>query len=131
MMALVRGVMAASILVSSMFNVSGRISTNTGTPPRSTNALAVETNVKDGMMISSPGWVSASRPIISSAAVQECVSKARWQPIRCSSHALHFLVKAPFARQMACRMSLRDVPQLFAGHVRLVEGDRHGWLGSF
>ena len=75
-MAFVRGVIAASILRSSMFSVSGRMSTNTGTPPRSTNAFAVETKVYDGMMTSSPGPMSASIAAISSAAVQECVSSA-------------------------------------------------------
>ena len=54
-MTFVLDVIAASILVSSIFSVSGRMSMNTGTPPRNTNALAVEENVYDGMMISSPG----------------------------------------------------------------------------
>ena len=51
----VRGVIAASISVSSILSVSARMSTNTGTAPRSTNAFAVDTNVNDGMMTSSPG----------------------------------------------------------------------------
>ena len=42
-----------------MLSVSGRISTNTLTPPRNTKGLAVETKVYDGMMTSSPGWISA------------------------------------------------------------------------
>jgi hypothetical protein len=33
-----------------MLSVSGLISTNTGTPPRSTIAFAVETKVKDGSL---------------------------------------------------------------------------------
>ena len=44
-----RGVTAASMRVSSRFSVSGRMSTKTGTAPRSTNALAVETNVGFGL----------------------------------------------------------------------------------
>jgi hypothetical protein len=71
---LVRGVIAASISVSSMLQVSSRISTNTGVAPRSTNAFAVDTNVNDGMRTSSPGPTSDSIAAISSAAVQECVS---------------------------------------------------------
>ena len=38
--------------------MSGRMSTNTGTAPRSTNAFAVETNVNDGMITSSPGPIA-------------------------------------------------------------------------
>ena len=44
-MARVRSVMAASTLASSMFMVSGRMSTNTSLAPASTKALAVEENV--------------------------------------------------------------------------------------
>ncbi|MND09431.1 hypothetical protein D3C83_327450 [compost metagenome] len=51
--------------------MSARTSTNTGTPPRSTKALAVETKVNDGMMTSSPGAMPARIAAISSAAVPE------------------------------------------------------------
>ncbi len=78
-----------------MFSVSGRMSTNTGTAPRSTNALAVETKVKDGMMTSSPGSRSKSKADISSAAVQECVSRAFLHPVLASSQAWHCLVNWP------------------------------------
>lgn len=44
-MALVRSVTASSMSFSSMFMVSGLMSTNTGTAPRSTKASAVETKV--------------------------------------------------------------------------------------
>ena len=70
-----------------MLSVSGLISTNTGTPPRSTNALAVETNVNDGMTTSSPGSMPASSAAISRAAVHEWVSSARPHPTVCSSHS--------------------------------------------
>ena len=56
--------------------MSGLMSTKTGTAPRSTAALAVDTKVKDGMMTSSPGARSNSIAAISMAAVQECVSRA-------------------------------------------------------
>ena len=76
-MARVRGVIAASISVSSMFSVSGRMSTNTGTAPRSAKALAVETNVNDGMITSSPGCRSSRSAHISSAWVHDVVSRDR------------------------------------------------------
>src|SRR5690242_2160672 len=94
-MALVFGVIAASILVSSMFRVSSRTSTNTGTPPRSTNAFAVDTKVNEGMMTSSPGWISISIAAISSAAVQLWVRSALGQPTARSSQAWHRLVNGP------------------------------------
>ena len=94
-MARVLAVTAASIFVSSIFSVSGRMSTKTGTPPRSTKAFAVETKAKDGMITSSPGCRSTRIAAISSAAVQECVSNTLREPIRFSNHALHCFVKAP------------------------------------
>jgi hypothetical protein len=66
------GVMAL-IFDSSMLSVSDRMSTNTGTAPRSTKAFAMLTNVHDGMMSSSPGPMLASMAVISSAAVHESV----------------------------------------------------------
>ena len=44
--------------------------------PRMTNALTVDTKVKEGKMTSSPGWISSRNAIISSAWVQEVVNKA-------------------------------------------------------
>jgi hypothetical protein len=78
-----------------MFNVSGRMSTNTGTAPRSTNAFAVDTKVNDGMITSSPRVRSASSAAISSAAVHECVSSALRAPIAFSSQALQRRVNGP------------------------------------
>ena len=94
-MALVRGVIAASMRASSMLSVSGRMSTNTGVAPRRTNALAVETKVNDGMITSSPGPTPARIAVISSAAVQEWVRSAFFAEVRFSSHAWHFLVNGP------------------------------------
>ena len=53
--ALVFFVIAASMSVSSIFIVSGRISTNFTLAPRNTKASAVDTKVYDGMITSSPG----------------------------------------------------------------------------
>ena len=43
----------------------------TGLAPRRTNAFTVETKVNEGMITSSPGWISSSRAAISRAWVQE------------------------------------------------------------
>ena len=65
----VREVAAGSIAFGSILSVSGSISTNTGTAPRRTTALAVDTKVKDGMITSSPGFRSHRMAAISNAAV--------------------------------------------------------------
>ena len=75
--------------------MSGRMSTNTGTAPRSTKAFAVEGKVNEGRMTSSPGPTSARSAAISRAAVPEWVSNAREQPTRPSSHSWHRLVNVP------------------------------------
>src|SRR6266404_4953294 len=107
-MALVRAVMAASTFDSSMLSVSSRTSTNTGTPPRSTKALALETKVNEGMMISSPGPVPARIAAISRAPVHECVSSALREPMVRSSQAWQRLVNGPSPERCmfscACRM---------------------------
>ena len=71
------------------------MSIKTGTPPLNTNAFAVETNVKDGMMISSPGFILSSKALISSADVHEWVSRAFLQLILSSSQSWHLDVKEP------------------------------------
>ena len=118
-----RGVIAASISRSSMFSVSGRISTNTGVAPRSTTALAVETKVKDGRITSSPGPRSHSSAANSSAAVQEVVS--RYAPR--AEALLHQLLRTPGERAIAAGMTagngLADVDKLGADDARLVEWD--------
>src|SRR5258706_14170185 len=100
--------MAASIFASSRLRLSSRTSTNTGTPPRSTKALAVETKVNEGMMTSSPGPMPARIAAISRAPVPECVSSALRQPTVRSSHAWQRLVNGPSPERCmfscACRM---------------------------
>jgi len=49
---------------------------NTGFAPRRTNAFAVETNVNEGTMTSSPGWVSRRIADNSSASVHDVVRSA-------------------------------------------------------
>ena len=84
------------------------MSTKTGTPPRSTKAFAVDTNVNEGMITSSPGRMSPSRAAISNAPVQECVSSALTQPTRSSSQAWQRRENVPspaiWAPAMASRM---------------------------
>ena len=94
-MTFVLSVMACSIFVSSMFIVSGRMSTNTSRAPASTAEVAVLEKVKLGRMTSSPGCRSHSSMAISSAVVPLVVSSTFWAWKRSSSHALHCLVKAP------------------------------------
>ena len=69
MMALVRGVIAASIFEASMLQVSGSMSTHTGTPPSSTMVSAVAAKVNGVVMTSSPGFRSSAIIAISSASV--------------------------------------------------------------
>ena len=90
-----------STCVSSRHSVSGRISTNTGRPPRPTTALAVVTKVNDGMMTSSPGPMSASVNAISRAAVHDCVSSARLAPVWSTSHSAHRLENGPLLARCA------------------------------
>ena len=56
-----------------MFMVSGRTSTKTSFAPLATKASAVEQNVKEGRITSSPGFTPARIAAISSAEVQEVV----------------------------------------------------------
>ena len=77
-MTLVRSVMACSILVSSMFMVSGRTSTKTSLAPTSTAAVAVLEKVKLGRITSSPGWSPQRIIAISSAVVPLVVSRTFW-----------------------------------------------------
>src|SRR4051812_2361036 len=102
-MALVRGVIAASINVSSRFNVSGLISTNTGTARRSTTALAVETKVKDGMITSSPGSSSQRMAAISNADVHDWVSKASITLRRSFNQAWHRSANLPLPEKLRSR----------------------------
>src|SRR5690606_37306568 len=95
MMARVRGVTACATSFSSRLQVSRRASTNTGVAPRSTTALAVLTKVKDGMMTSSPGPISASRTAISSACVHEDIKWAAGQPVRDKNQSSHIPAYAP------------------------------------
>ena len=109
-----------------MLSVSARMSTKTGTPPRSTKAFAVDTNVNDGMITSSPGRMSARSAAISSAAVHECVSSALRQPDPPLEPGAAPLRERAVAGQVAQRVRLARCRELLARHVRLVERDCHG-----
>ena len=75
--------------------MSGRMSTNTGTAPRSAYAFAVETKVNDGMITSSPGSRSSSSAVISSACVQEVVSSEPTPPVSLVSSSVARAVNGP------------------------------------
>ena len=68
MIALVRGVMRASICPTSMFQVTGSQSTSTGVAPARTMRAAQEMMVKVGRMTSSPGPRPSAATAASSAA---------------------------------------------------------------
>ena len=71
------------------------MSTKTGRAPSRTKALAVETNVNDGRITSSPGPRSQSIAAISSAAVHEGVISTLRIPNRSSMRRPHRLVNGP------------------------------------
>ena len=106
-----------------MFSVSGRTSTNFSVAPRSRKALAVETNVYEGRMTSSPGATSHSSAAISSADVHDVVSRTRAAPKRCSISCWHSRVNGPsplvwpLARQRATSSASSPAEE------RLIEGD--------
>ncbi len=94
-MALVRSVTAASTQAGSTFIVCSSTSTKTGTAPRMAIAVAVEENVNDGQMTSSPGSSSSRRPAISRAWVHEVVSSACFVPVCSTSHWVARSVNGP------------------------------------
>ncbi|CPN10178.1 Uncharacterised protein [Bordetella pertussis] len=71
MMALVRGVIFASISDTLMLQVSGSTSTNTGLAPSSAMTSAVATKVNEVVMTSSPAFTPSAISEISSASVPE------------------------------------------------------------
>ena len=71
MIALVRGVMAASSLARSILRVTGSISANTGVAPTSIITLAVATHEIGVVMTSSPAPIPAMRRAISIVQVPE------------------------------------------------------------
>ena len=71
------------------------MSAKTGRAPARTNAFAVETNVKDGRMTSSPGPTAQRSAAISSAAAQDVVSSAFATPHRSSIIRQHAAEKRP------------------------------------
>ena len=120
----VRGVIAASTSRSSRLSVSGRMSTNTGTAPRSTKAFTVDTKVNAGQITSSPGPTSSEQ-----RRHLERVRARRGQqhPRRAGERS-----RAPrgsggegaVAREVARGQRLGDVLRLAAGQRRAVEPDR-------
>ena len=91
MIALVRGVTAASMRVGSMSSVSSSTSTNTGTAPTMSAALAVAMNVYGGTRTSSPGPIPSALRATDSAIVpltQAIPWRAAWRAANSTSSCL-------------------------------------------
>ena len=114
-----------------MFRVSGRTSTKTGRAPRRTNAFAVDTNVKDGMITSSPGSKSSKSALISSACVQDVVKSAFRPPVARSSSSLAPLRIMTIARQVSASDSVGHIADLVAHEHWAVEWDSIAHACSF
>ena len=95
MMAIVRGVILASIRRASMLQVSGSMSTYTGTPPRSTIISAVAAKVKGVVMTSSPGFRSRAISAINKASVPLATVMQCFAPVRSASAASSSLTSGP------------------------------------
>lgn len=63
--------------------------------PLRINAFAVDTNVYEGIMTSSPGFIFNNKAEISNALVQEFVINVFLKPYRFSKNSSHFLVNIP------------------------------------
>ena len=72
-----RALYGTPVISGTRLSVSSSTSTKTGTTPFIRNALAVETNVNAGTMISSPIFNPETRPANSSACVQDVVRSVR------------------------------------------------------
>lgn len=94
-MARVREGRALSTMVSSTLRVSGRMSTNTGTPSRRSNAYAVYVIVSRGMIISSLGVIPKSSAAVSSAAEHDWVRSALAALVALINQALQRFVSTP------------------------------------
>src|SRR5690606_56578 len=98
MMALVRGVILASISDVSILQVSGSTSTNTGLAPSSTMTSAVATKVNDVVMTSSPGPMPSAIRDMSRASVPDA-TVMQW--------------RAPLWAQRAASSSLTSGPMMY------------------
>ena len=87
--------MADSTLSSSMFMVSGRMSTNTRVAPTAWKAVAVDEKVKLGRITSSPGSRSQRTAAISRAEVPLVVRRTFSASKRSSIHLWHLSEKGP------------------------------------
>ena len=93
--AVVLAVIAVSAAAGSMLKVRGSMSTNTGTAPRDTIAVAVDENVKVGQMTSSPGLSPIRTAASSRACVHEVVRTTPRAPVTFWSNPTARLVNGP------------------------------------
>ena len=87
--------------------MSARMSTNTGVAPRSTKALAVETNVNEGMITSSPGLDACEQRRHLQRAVHEWVSRTLAGPSCASSQSEQRAVNGPLPDRCALSIASR------------------------
>ena len=95
MMARVRSVILASICATSMFQVSGSLSTSTGFAPARTICAMHETIVNAGMITSSPGPIPSASTAASSAAVPLHTAMPCLRPTRAAKRSSNCLTNGP------------------------------------
>ena len=82
MIARVRSVIAASIFLASIWNVSRSVSTNTGSACSNRTAFTVATNVYGGTITSSPGPMPRAASEVMRALVPLAVARQPVAPMR-------------------------------------------------
>ena len=113
-----------------MLSVSGRMSTKTGRAPSLATALAVETNVNDGRIASSPGPRAAED--------RGHLERGRAGRSQQDMGNAESFLEQPAARlgemavpaDVSIGHGLSDVEELFAGDEGLVERDRAGGVAA-
>ncbi len=95
MIALVRGVIAASICSGSMLKVSSSTSTNTGLAPTCKILLAEAINVNGVVITSSPAPMACASKIVCKAVVPEEVAMAWRVPHRLAKLASSSATRGP------------------------------------
>ena len=95
MIAFVFGVIASSIFLGSILNVSGSISTKTGLAPTMPIASAVATNVNAVVITSSPAPISKALNAMWSASVPEFNATVYLHPMYCANSLSKALTFGP------------------------------------
>ena len=109
-----------------MFSVSGRISTKTGTPPLSTTALAVDTNVKEGMITSAPGSIPVENGRHFQRRSAGMSEQNRTRADEIGKPAFAAFGEFAVARKLPLGQGFVDVLDFIAGERRPIKGYLHG-----